>query len=97
MNIKTIETSIESGKTRGYRITEIEDGARFLYEYAIRKRHNMYVGYYFKVQMEYMSVYEDYAIEEYKYFGTLPEAIDFIKNKNGRIDLFKPMKGNAPI
>lgn len=71
IDMERLTTAIENGKTRGYSITKAENGVEFWYEYAIRKKGNVYVGYYFRVQEDKMSDFEDYSTEECSQFNTL--------------------------
>lgn len=95
MNENTV--AIEQGKARGYDTTQIEDGVEFLYEYAIRRKGNIYIGYYFKVQIDRMSDFEDYAIEECGEFSSLLDALAFVRARGGDIASFGPFRGIAPI
>lgn len=95
--MEKVTVAIEQGKARGYDTTQIEDGVEFLYEYAIRRKGSIYIGYYFKVQVDRMSEFEDYAIEERQEFSALSEALAFIRARGGDVIYFAPFKGISPI
>lgn len=92
MDEKTID-AIEKGKCRGYNCNIIENTVEYLCYYEIFKKENKYVAFYKKVEFEHLDNFEDYQIELVQKYDTLQEAIIFIEEHGGDINLFKGMKG----
>jgi len=103
--VQKIMEAIEKGKMRGYE--EIIAGSPTdknptgepanLIQYALQKRGDIYVAYFFMIAVDRMHLHEDEAIEQSVSFVERSQAIDFLITRGAKIERFAPFRGQQPF
>jgi len=88
---------IDSGKARGYCESRPCNSKSYFFQYAIRKKNNQYLAYFFSIDESKMEVFEDYANEEEMQFKDLNEAFNYLEKKGADIKKFAAFKGVSPL
>ncbi|ANF96630.1 hypothetical protein [Paenibacillus bovis] len=110
IRLEQIIEAIEKGKMRGY--DEIVTGSPAdkdlsskdlsgepanLIQYALQKKGDVYVAYFFMIAVDRMHLYEDEAIEQSVSFPERNQAIDFLIARGAKIERFAPFRGQRPF
>lgn len=84
-------------KAHGYDSVIIKNDVEYLIQYAIKKKNELYMAYFFSVEYEKMSCFEDYAQEDIKYFADIQDAKKYLILVGADLSKFSVFKGNSPI
>lgn len=93
---KLIE-ALDAGKRRGYEEIRNIDGNAFIFQYALKKQHNVYHTYFFSIEESKIDMIEDNENEELKTFENLNTALTYLINKGAAIEKFSAMKTTLPF
>lgn len=104
-NLQRLIHDVNNGKMRGYECylhpplssDQTMTTSKQWIQYAIQKRKDRYIAYYFQVDVNQLAVYEDVAIEEQNEYSQLEQALDYLVEKGADLTQFAPFKGQRPF
>ncbi|MEW4368244.1 hypothetical protein [Paenibacillus kandeliae] len=104
-NLQRLIHAVNNGKMRGYEdyldLPASSDKSmatsKQWIQYAIQKRKERYIAYYFQIDVNDLSIYEDVAIEEQNEYSQLKEALEYLVEKGADLTKFAPFKGQRPF